>query len=228
MFEAFFGGKGGGQGGGFGMGGMGGGAPRGRTGGGKARKATRAAPAEPEAIEHELDITFMTAAKGGTEPLRLSTEGKARTIEVKIPRGTPDGARLRVRGGADGQDIILRIKVGPHPLFRRTEHGVGPQGLDLYLDLPLSIAEATLGAHVTVPTLDGSVELRIPPGTGSGRKLRVRGQGLEDAKGARGDLYAIIKIVPPTGEALSPQDAAALRRIAEAGPNPRADWPGQA
>jgi DnaJ-class molecular chaperone len=225
MFEAFFGERGGhGAGFGGGMGGMGG-ATRGRPGAGKARRAGRTPEAEPAAIEHELDITFMTAARGGTEPLRLNTDGKSRTIEVKIPKGTADGARLRVRGGADGQDIILRIKVGPHPVFRRTEHGVGPQGLDLYLDLPLSIAEAALGATVTAPTLDGSVELRIPPGTASGRKLRVRGQGLEDAKGARGDLYAVVKIVPPESGQLSAADAAALRRISESGPSPRADWP---
>jgi DnaJ-class molecular chaperone len=186
-----------------------------------ARRGTRAEP-EPAAVEHELDITFMTAARGGTEPLRLNADGKARTIEVKIPKGTADGTRLRVRGGVDGQDIILKIKVGPHPVFRRTEHGTGPQGLDLYLDLPLSIAEATLGAAVTAPTLDGSVELRIPPGTASGRKLRVRGQGLEDTKGNKGDLYAVVKIVPPDGSGLSAADAAALKRIGES-TNPRAD-----
>jgi curved DNA-binding protein len=215
MFEAFFGGQ---QPGVGGMGGMGG------ARGGKARRARPQPQPQRESLEHELEITFMTAARGGTEQLRLQQpDGKSRTIEVRIPKGTPDSTRLRVRAGADGPDIILRIKVGPHPIFRRTEQGAGPQGLDLYLDLPLTIAEATLGTSVSVPTLDGSVELKIPPGSASGRKLRVKGQGLEDDKGTRGDLYAVIKIVPPTAN-LTDKEAELLRAIAAKSPSPRAEW----
>ena len=188
-----------------------------------ARRA-KPAPARQPAIEHELDVTFVTAAKGGPEQLRIQQDGKTRTIEVRIPKGTPDGAKLRVRAGADGGDIILPIRVGAHPIVRRSEHPGGPQGLDLYLDLPLDIAEATLGAGVSVPTLDGSVDLKVPPGTASGRKLRARGQGIEDEKGARGDLYAIIKIVPADGGGLSPGEAQSLRDIAAKGAAPRGHW----
>jgi curved DNA-binding protein len=213
MFDAFFGGQPGG------MGGMGGGARSARA------KRARPAPERQPAIEHELDITFLTAAKGGTETLRFQQDGKTRTIEVRIPKGTSDGTKLRVRAGAEGGDIILTIRVGPHPLFRRSEHPGSPQGLDLYLDLPLNIAEATLGAGISVPTLEGSVDLKVPPGTASGRKLRIRGQGIEDDKGTRGDLYAITRIVPPDSTALAPKEAETLRAIAAKGPSPRADWP---
>jgi curved DNA-binding protein len=213
MFEAFFGGSRPDMGG---MGGMGGGRAR------ASRKARQAPPQQPP-IEHTLDITFMTAARGGTEQLRIEQEGRTRTIEVKIPKGTADGARLRVRGGSDGQDVILRIRVGGHPIFRRSESG-GPQGLNLFLDLPLTIAEATLGTEVSVPTLDGSVHLRVPPGTASGLKLRARSQGLEGPKGEKGDLYAVVKIVPPKGDALSAEEADVLRHISERGASPRAAW----
>lgn len=219
MFEAFFGGRGGDYGG---MGGMGGGRTRGQR--------RRREPEAPPATEAELEIGFMTAVRGGTERLRLQSDGRTKTIEVTIPKGVADGARLRVKG-EDG-DVILRLRVGEHPVFRRTESRTGSATggpLDLYMDLPLTIAEATLGAQVSVPTLDGAIELTVPPGTACGRKLRLRGRGVEDAKGAKGDLYAVAKIVPPDGRKLSPEDAAALRRISEAAGNPRVgqDWPGR-
>lgn len=225
MFEAFFGGRGGegfGVGPGVGgMGGMGGGASR-----AKARRAKPRQP-EPQTIEHEITIPFMTAAKGGSEQLRISVDGKTRTLDVTIPRGIADGARLRVRGGADGADVILRIKVGEHPLFRRSEsRGGKAEGLDLFLDLPLTIAEATLGATVSVPTLDARVELTVPPGSASGRKLRLRARGLEDAKANKGDLYAVVKIVAPDGQRLDADETATLKRIADKFPSPRAgpEW----
>ncbi|MEX2219640.1 MAG: DnaJ C-terminal domain-containing protein [Phycisphaerales bacterium] len=212
VFEAFFGGRGAPQ--GFGA------AGRSRARGGRGRP--RPAPAEEQpAVEHELNITFLTAARGGTERLRLIEDGATRTVEVKIPRGISDGARLRVG------EVLLKVRVGHHPLFRRAEFpGQPEQGLDLHLDLPLTIAEAALGATVTVPTLDGMVDLTIPPGTSSGRKLRIRGRGVEDAQGKRGDLYVAARVVVPDGAKLAPEDAAALRRIAEAGPAPRAgdEW----
>jgi DnaJ-class molecular chaperone len=217
MFEAFFGNRGG-PGPGYGAPDFGSAAGR-----GKGRRARpRAAPVEPEPpVEHELNITFLTAARGGVENLRLIESGQTRTVEVTIPKGISDGARLRVG------DVVLKVRVGHHPLFRRAESPNQPErGLDLFLDLPLSIAEATLGATVTVPTLDGMVELTIPPGTSSGRKLRIRGKGIEDSQGTRGDFYAIARIVAPDGSGLSPEDAATLRRIAAAGPPPRAgeEW----
>lgn len=219
MFDAFFGGRGAAD-----MSGMGG-RPRGRAGTGKKARPMRE---EPSSIEYELPITFMTAVKGGTESVRLDQGGKVRTIEVNVPKGVVDGAKLRVKGAAEG-DLILTVRVGDHPLYRRSEtKGIGSQGLDLYLDLPLSLSEATLGATVPVPTLEGRVELTIPAGTASGRKLRLKGRGIQDAQGNKGDLYVLTRIVPPPGGELTHDEAESLRQISERFPGARTgqEWSG--
>jgi curved DNA-binding protein len=121
-----------------------------------------------------------------------------KTIKARIPKGATDGQRLRLRGqggkgingGPDG-DLYLNVVLHPHALFR-------PDGHDLYLDLPLAPWEAALGATVEVPTLSGAVNLKIPPGTAAGRKLRLAKKGLPKPGGGEGDLYAIVQIVNPT------------------------------
>lgn len=207
---------------------------RGRPGPG-AGPRTRHGPSrapEPPPLTHEISISFMTAARGGTEHLRLDDSDRARTIEVKIPPAIDDGTTLRMRRvlGTKGaeRDLLLTVRVGGHPLFRRGEHAETGRGLDLYLDVPLTIAEATLGATIAIPTLDGTVEVAFPPGTSSGRRLRCRGQGLKDPQGRQGDLYAIVKIVPPPADALSDAERRALQDAASRGPSPRAapEWPG--
>ena len=188
----------------------------------KARpRATR--HAEPEPLTHDVTLSFMTAARGGTESLRISDGGKSRTIEVKIPAGTAHGAQLRIKSGAgEGVDLMLRIRVGEHPLFRRGEGEPAGKSLDLYLDLPLTFAEAALGTTVPIPTLEGSVELTVPPGTASGRKLRLRGRGIKPASGEAGDLLAVVKIIPPDSGQLSPEEAEALRMMCTRQGSPRA------
>lgn len=211
MFDAFFGGRNSGV-------GFGGGAARGgRT---KARPSPRAAE-----HHHEISVSFLTAARGGTESLRISTDGKSRTVDVKIPAGVPDGGQLRVRNSGSGDrsepDLILTVRVGAHEFFRRGEGAEAGKGLDIYLDLPLTIAEATLGAVVTVPTLSDSVQLSVPAGTASGKKLRLKGRGITDAQGRVGDLFAVVQIVPPSGT-LTQELREALTRICEKEPSPRA------
>ncbi|MBX3388824.1 MAG: DnaJ domain-containing protein [Phycisphaeraceae bacterium] len=201
MFETFFGG--GRTRDPFGAGPFGGSAG---VGGRGAKGRPRQAP-EPEPLEHELFLTFMGAAKGGPEELRLNFDGKSRTIEVNIPAGVRDRQQVRMRKGAGDRDLVLNIRVGGHPIFRREEAN------DLSLDLQLNIAEATLGASVSVPTLDGTVELRVPPGTSSGAKLRLRGRGIQPSKGDPGDLYAVVRIVTPKPESLDDQEKEAIRRI---------------
>jgi curved DNA-binding protein len=147
--------------------------------------------------DHEavLDLSLEEAARGGRR--RLSLEGVG-TIEVDIPRGVRDGQRIRLPGqGGEGYgggspgDLFLRVRLRPHPRFR-------VEGRDLFVDLPVAPWEAALGAEVPVPTLDGSARVKVPSGSSSGRRLRLRGQGLPDAGGgAGGDLYAVVMIHVP-------------------------------
>lgn len=217
VFDAIFGGRSG-----FGN------APRGRARGPRAR-THRAEDAEP--LRHEIRIPFMTMAKGGTESLRVREDGAARSIEVTIPAGIPDGGQLRVRGAGSkndaSPDLILTVRVDPHPYFRRGEFEETGKGLDLYLDLPVTIAEATLGTTLSVPTLSETVEVGLPAGTASGKKLRLRGRGLTDPKGSKGDFYAVIRIVPPDAKQLSAEEKKSLEEMARKGAPLRsgAPWP---
>ncbi|MFG0286337.1 MAG: DnaJ domain-containing protein [Phycisphaerales bacterium JB039] len=192
--------------------------------GDQARGASRRAAAGPRRrgqgapppLEHEITVTFETAASRGRETLRLSAGGQERTIDVTIPRAVADGARLRIRSAVGDRDLLLRVRVGGHPVFRRERGPDGEWTLDLSLDLPLTIAEATLGARVRVPTLEGPVELTVPPGVAGGRRLRLRGKGLRDAAGKAGDLHATVRIVPPDPGKLTEEQRQARRAAGEA------------
>jgi len=199
LFEELFGGSG------FGRAPGAGGSPFG------ARARTRSVPRRGRDIEQEIGITFMTALKGGSEDVRLSRGGATKTYTVRIPRGADTGTKLRIHGAgepgsAGGQpgDAILRLKVGNHPLYRR-------DGLDIVIDLPLTIAEATCGATIKTPTPTGPIELRIPPAAPSGARLRVKGRGVETDKGETGDFFAITRIIPP--EHCTDEDLATLEKI---------------
>ena len=143
---------------------------------------------------------------GGTGKIRkvcptCSGEGRLRrteTIEVRIPAGVASGSRVRVPGkgnagtmGAPPGDLYLRVDVRPHSFFER-------RGDDLYTKVPVTVTEATLGAKVEVPTIDGRSLVRIPPGTNSGKTLRLKEKGVPSARsGARGDQYVEIQVVVP-------------------------------
>ena len=148
---------------------------------------------------------------GGTGKLRTvcktcGGEGRVRrseTIDVRIPAGVSNGGRVRVPGkgnsgtmGAPPGDLYLRVVVKPHEFFER-------RGDDLYTKIPVTVSEATLGAKIEVPTIDGRALVRIPPGTNSGKTLRLKEKGVPSARnGARGDQYVEIQVVvpPPTDE----------------------------
>lgn len=203
-------------------------APRGGGGSGRGRKGhSKRHVHEPEEAPtvRELHVDFMTAARGGPVSVRVGDGREARTIEVRIPAGIDTGGQLRVRAatGTGGGDIIFTVLPQAHRHFRRGEHEDLGKGLDLYIDVPVSIAEATLGGQVSVPTLEGTVDLAIPPGSPSGRRLRLRGLGIVDGQGRKGDLYAILKIVPPPSATLSDLEATALRDIAARG-GPYRTW----
>jgi len=147
-------------------------------------------------LAHNLTLPFLDAVRGTTVELRFAGSESVgdETIAVHIPPGVDDGSKVRVRekgnlspmGGARG-DLIITVHVTPHPYFRRRGH-------DILLDLPISAAEAANGATVSVPTLDGPVELRVPSGIGSGKKLRIKGRGVSQRDGSRGDEYCRILI----------------------------------
>jgi curved DNA-binding protein len=147
--------------------------------------------ADQEAV---LELSLEEVAAGGKRRISLAD---GRSFEVNVPRGVRDGQRIRLAGegeaGAGGGppgDMFLRVRVRPHPRFR-------VDGLDLHTDLPVAPWEAALGATVEVRTLTGTERLRVPAGSSSDRRLRLRGEGLTDAQGRRGDLFAIVKIRVP-------------------------------
>jgi DnaJ-class molecular chaperone len=144
-------------------------------------------PQAPAEIEADLEVEFVEAVRGGSQRMRTPD---GRTIDLKIPPGTADGRTLRIRGRDDGADLLVRLKVRPHPTFRR-------EGDDVLLDLPVTLTEAVEGAKVTVPTVDGSVTMTVPRGASSGRMLRLRGKGVPRADSTRGDQLVTLRVVLP-------------------------------
>ena len=168
-------------------------------GGGAGRGGGRRAGPKPgQNLEASLSIPFLTAAKGGETEIRMEREGRAETRVVKIPPGIESGAKLRLRGqgepgekGAPNGDLTIKITVDPHPYFTT-------DGRNLIVEVPVTIGEAVLGSKVDVPTLDGLKSLPIPPGSSTGLKLRLRGQGLpETGDKPKGDLFVVLKVVVP-------------------------------
>jgi DnaJ-class molecular chaperone len=188
-----------------------------RRGAGGARRERRGAD-----LEAELELDFVDAALGCERRLSIArpmADGSVRdeAVTVRIPPGVADGGRIRLRGkggegrgGAAAGDLFARIRVRPHRYFRR-------EGRDLYLDLPVTIGEATLGARAEVPTLAGRVTLTIPPGTDCGARLRLRGKGVPHPSGGKpGDLYVVVQIRVPRD--LTPDAAEKLRELARFDP----------
>lgn len=168
----------------------------------------------PDPTIHDLAIDFETAASGGTATLSVGD----RTIDVRIPRAVATGAKLRVPATATGDgDVLIRLTVRPHALFRRRAEG---KSLDLEIDLPLSLPEAIFGARVAVPTLDGLVEMTVPPGAGGGKALRLKARGLDDSS-AKGDLYVYPRVIAPRAEDLPKKLREALERDRDSFPAPR-------
>jgi len=171
--------------------------------GGGARRGRRREQRQPQRgsdSETHLMLDFLQAVAGTSTRIRISRQApdgstRQETIEVKIPPGVKDGSKIRIRGkgglgdGSPG-DLYIIVGVRPHEYFRR-------EGDDIYVSVPISITEAALGAKVDVPTLDGTSTVTVPPGTGCGRKLRLRGKGVRRGQALAGDLYVVIQIAPP-------------------------------
>ena len=153
----------------------------------------RNVPIPGEDYETQVRISLEEAATGTEREFQLD----GRSLRARIPKGAVDGQRLRLRGkggsgmngGAPG-DIYLQIVLEPHPLFRARGH-------DLEVEVPIAPWEAALGAEVEIPTLEGRVTMKVPPGTKSGQKLRLAGKGLPKPSSGAGDLYAQLDVVVP-------------------------------
>lgn len=164
---------------------------KGRT---QARKKarSRAAPFSGGDVTYSLTISFMDAVKGITKTMTLQN---GKTLNVKIPAGVREGQQIRLRGQGDkgiggrAGDALIKISIAPHPWFER-------DGDDIYLTLPITIDEAVLGATVAAPTIRGDVKVKIPPNSSSGRKLRLKGKGIE-TEGKAGDQYITLRIDLP-------------------------------
>lgn len=156
-------------------------------------------------LRFRLDLDFLDAAKGATKRVTLPA---GRTLDVRTPPGVTDGQTLRLAGqgepgaaGGPAGDALVELHVTPHKFFSRDAD-------DVRLDLPVSFAEAVAGAKVRAPTIDGPVEVRVPPGSTSGTLLRLRGKGFASRSGKRGDqIIRLMVDLPP--------DDAALKRFAE-------------
>jgi curved DNA-binding protein len=171
-------------------------------------------------LEDTVLVTLEQALQGSTLRLVMEQGGNQREIEVTIPAGVHAGQKLRlrgkgepgVRGGPDG-DFYLHIAFTPHAVFRVDHH-------DLYFNLALTPWEAALGTQIGVRTLDSDVTLTVPPGTSSGKKVRLRGRGLPGAKATRGDMYALVHIEVPA--VLTPDERKLLEELASVSTfNPR-------
>jgi curved DNA-binding protein len=147
--------------------------------------------------EVELVLTVEEAYAGGTRTLTVSGPDHQRTVEVKIPAGVTDGQRIRLAGqggrgtgGSQPGDLYLVVRIAPHPRYRLS-------GRDLYVDLSLAAWEGALGASVPVTTPGGQATVTVPPGTSTGRRLRLRGRGMPNPRGTPGDLYAEARLLVP-------------------------------
>ena len=181
------------------------------------RRGASREPAPGRDLRTEMGLTFFEAIAGVTKQISVENQ----TFKVKIPRGVEDGARIRLRGkgepsyrGGSAGDLYVTVFVGKHPLYERAS-------ADLKITVPITFVEATLGAEVDVPTLDGKVRLRIPAGTPSGKMFKVTGRGIERPSGTKGDLLVTVEVQIPTE--LSEEQTALLEKFRENGPpdNPR-------
>ncbi len=190
---------------------------------GSRRPARHAPPTRGSNLEQELTVPFTTAVLGGEAQIAVRrSDGQVENIQVKIPAGIESGKKIRLRGqgnpsptGGPPGDILIQVRVAAHPHFRR-------QGKRLDVRVPITLAEALTGAKIDVPTPRGTIALTVPPGTSSGRKLRVKGHGVKQSGSVAGDLFAELMIVLPPDLATADREqiATLCEKYTEA---PRAD-----
>ena len=163
---------------------------------GRRRRGRQYSPTEKgQDLKLALRLTFLEAANGVSRRIQLPD---GRSLDVNIPSGAEEGRTLRLKGqgqpgsvGGPAGDVLIEIQVDPHHNFDR-------QGLDVYLELPVTLAEAVLGGRINVPTISGNVTVAVPAGSNTGTKLRLKGKGIVAAKGSRnGNQYVTLRVVLP-------------------------------
>jgi DnaJ-class molecular chaperone len=162
---------------------------------GRGRRSRQPSRTRGEDVSYTLPVSFVDAANGAKKRVTLA-DGK--TLDVTIPPGTEHGQTLRLKGqgmpgvgGGPAGDAYVEIQVEPHAFFTRKDANV-------HLEVPVTLPEAVLGATLTVPTVDGKVSIKVPPGSNTGSTLRLKGRGIVDRKsGQRGDQYVTLKVVLP-------------------------------
>ncbi|MBE9554480.1 MAG: J domain-containing protein, partial [Proteobacteria bacterium] len=170
---------------------------------GQARQQHRARKPKGQDLTYTTTVSFLDAMRGGRQRVSLYS---GKTLDVNLPPGTEDGQRLRMKGqgmpgpaGGIAGDAFVEVHVEAHPFMRR-------EGLDIHLDLPVTLHEAMLGGKVKVPTIDGAVNATVPPNSSGGTVLRLKGRGIMTPKGGRrGDQFVKLRILLPEsgGEALA-------------------------
>lgn len=192
--------------------------------GGSVRTSQRAPRAtRGQDLTADVNLSFEQAVHGTTAQVSVHDERSHRTIKARIPAGVEDGQIIRLsgrgragQGGGPAGDVLVRVHVAPHRLF-------GRRGRDLTLTVPVTFAEAALGADISVPTLRAPVTVRIPPGTPTGKTFRVRGHGVPTRNGT-GDLLVTVEVAVPTR--LTPEQRSAVEALAAATrDSPRAHLP---
>ena len=171
-----------------------------REGSGRTRGGGRAARSQKgQDIEHDVELTLEEAYHGATRRISIKEGGHARSVDVRIPAGVKDGSRVRAAGegaaGANGGsagDLYLRVQLKPHPVFERNNQ-------DLKTKVAVPVTAAVLGGEAQVPTVTGSVRLKIPEGTQNGQVFRLKGHGMPQVgkPDDRGDLYASVEVQLP-------------------------------
>jgi curved DNA-binding protein len=170
------------------------------------------APAGGRDVSAVVEVSLEEAYRGTTRRLSLDGGPGAESFDVRIPAGVREGSKVRVSGkgerGRSGQagDLYLEVKVKPHSLYRR-------EGDDLYVDVPVTFAEAALGAEIEVPTLSGRARIRVPAGSQTGRLMRLKGKGMPRLKGGGepGDLFAKLVVVVP--KELQPRELELVKEL---------------
>lgn len=177
--------------------------------------ASTEAPVSGRDTFADVEIDFDEAMSGTTRKISIKRGDRTERLTVKVPAGVDNGSKVRVSGkgqpgfggGKDG-DLYLRIHVGAHPNFWRED-------ADIYTEIPITIYDAVLGTQLEVPTLKGHARMKVPVGTASGQKFRIKGKGapILGKKGKKGDQYVIVNIVPP--KKLSAAQKRAFEELAE-------------